>query len=59
MVKKQAVALYKSQAALAAALGITKQAVSMWPDDQPIPEKHALRLRYELKPKSFQRQRAA
>ena len=35
---------------LAKALGISKQAVSGWPDDAPIPEKQELRLRYEIIP---------
>ncbi len=51
--KEQAIALYESQSALARALGITKGAVSQWPDGKQIPENHALRLRYELKPEEF------
>jgi len=43
---------------LAAALGITKQAVSSWDPDKPIPKVHELVLRYEILP-SRQSQRAA
>lgn len=50
--KRQAVAAYKTQTALAQALGISKSAVSQWPDG-PIPELHALKLRYQLKPDQF------
>ena len=39
----------KSQ--VAAALNISRQAVSRWPLHDPIPEKHELRLRHELLPK--------
>ena len=33
-----------TQAALARELGISRQAVSQWPDRQPIPQKHAMHL---------------
>jgi len=36
------------KAQLAVALGISRQAVSRWELDEPIPEKHALRLKHEL-----------
>ena len=36
----------KSQ--LAEALGISRQAISRWPMDQAIPEKHELKLRHEV-----------
>ena len=51
--KKQAINLFGSAKALYEALGISKQAVSQWPDDKPIPEDKALRIRYELKPEAF------
>ena len=38
---------------LARALNITPSAVYQWRDGEPIPDAHALRLRYELKPKVF------
>lgn len=38
---------------LADALKITKQAVSRWPEDQPIPEKQELKIRHELLPEVF------
>lgn len=41
--------------ALANALGITRSAVYLWRDDAPIPERQALRLRYELRPNVFGR----
>ena len=51
--KRDAVAAYRTQQALADALGISRTAVSMWADDKPIPREHALALRYELKPDLF------
>ncbi len=50
--KKEAIALFSSAKELAEALGISKSAVSQWPDGQ-IPDKHDLRIRYELKPEHF------
>ena len=50
--KKEAIALFSSAKELAKALGISKSAVSQWPDG-PIPDKHDLRIRYELKPEHF------
>jgi DNA-binding transcriptional regulator YdaS (Cro superfamily) len=51
--KKDAIAAYGTQQALADALGISRTAVTMWSDDKPIPAEHDLRLRYELKPDVF------
>src|SRR5690606_6913604 len=52
--KSQAIELYGSVKALQAALGLkTHSAIYMWPDGEPIPENHALRLRYQLKPEAF------
>lgn len=52
--KEQAIALYGSVKALQAALGLkTHSAIYMWPDGQPIPDAHALRLRYQLRPEAF------
>lgn len=51
--KRDAIAAYGSPTALAEALGISRPAVVMWPDNRPIPQRHALRLRYELKPDVF------
>lgn len=51
--KHEAIALFSSAKALAKALGISKSAVSQWPDG-PIPERHDLRIRYELRPEHFQ-----
>lgn len=57
--KEQAVAVYGgNQAALAKALGITRQAVNAWPSG-PIDERHALKLRFVLKPEVFGDQPAA
>lgn len=51
--KAEAVAAYGgSQAELARALGISRQAVGKWPDG-PIKEGWALKLRYELRPDVF------
>jgi len=38
------------KAALARSLGITKQAVSRWDPDKPIPEGQALKLKCEILP---------
>ena len=51
--RAQAVAVYGTQKALANALGISPQAVSLWKEDAPIPQGHALRLKYELNPEAF------
>lgn len=52
--KEQAIALFDSRKALQQALGLkTHSAISMWPDGEPIPSEHALRIRYELKPEAF------
>lgn len=53
--KETAVSLYKTQAGLARALGINRQAVHQWPEGKPIPELHALRLRFLLKPEAFKK----
>ena len=50
--KQEAIALFSTAKALATALGISKAAVSQWPEG-PIPENHDLRIRYELKPERF------
>lgn len=54
ILKEEAIALFGSQAALARALDISPAAVSQYRDGEPIPEKQALRLRYEIKPEAFQ-----
>jgi DNA-binding transcriptional regulator YdaS (Cro superfamily) len=51
--KTKAVKLYGNKAKLADALGISRQAVGQWPAG-PIPQKHALRIYYELMPEAFQ-----
>jgi len=51
ILKEQAVAMFGSASALARALGIKPQAVSQWAAGEPIPERHQLRLRYEVLPK--------
>lgn len=51
--KEAAVALFGSQNKLAAALNLTPQAITHWPAGQPIPQAHAYRIRYELKPECF------
>jgi len=55
--KQEAIALFHSAKALAGALGISKAAVSQWPE-AAIPENHDLRIRYELKPEHFRREAA-
>lgn len=52
--KEQAIRLFGSVKSLQTALGLkTHSAIYMWPDGEPIPENHALRIRYQLKPEAF------
>lgn len=52
--KEEAIAAYDGNASdLARDLKITPQAVYQWVDDEPIPEVHQLKLKYELKPAYF------
>lgn len=51
--KERAVSAFGSQTKLAEALGISKAAVSKWPPGEPIPQKQALRLYYQIKPEAF------
>lgn len=54
ILKEEAIAAYAGVGAeLARALNITPSAVYQWEDGAPIPDNHALRLRYELKPEVF------
>ena len=55
MKKQEAVDIFGSQNKLAKALGLTRQAVGRWDWENPIPAKHALRIRYELKPELFEK----
>ena len=41
-------------AELARILKISRSAISQWPDDEPVPERQELRLRYELRPEAFE-----
>jgi hypothetical protein len=50
--KKDAIGMFRNKNRLAKALGITRQAVEKWPDG-PIPEKQALKIRYQLRPELF------
>lgn len=55
--KEQAIRLFGSVKALQTALGLkTHSAIYMWPDGEPIPENHALRIRYQLRPNDFDAQ---
>lgn len=51
--KDEAIALFGSRRELADALGISIQAVGQWDDDE-IPEKQAMKIRYVLKPEAFE-----
>jgi predicted transcriptional regulator len=51
--KDQAVGMFLSVAKLAEALGITRQAIYLWPDGKNIPERYALKIRYQLRPELF------
>jgi hypothetical protein len=54
VLKEAAIAAYNGNgAALARALEVTAAAVYQWPSNKPIPERHALRLRYQLKRNRF------
>lgn len=54
MTKSELLALLSMrQSQLARLLGVSRSAVAQWPDDEPIPEKQELRLRYELRPELF------
>lgn len=54
LTKEQAIELFGSVKELQAALGLkTHSAIYMWQDGQPIPDNHALRIRYELRPDAF------
>lgn len=50
MTAREALSHFKNKVALADALGVSKQAVSKWPLDEPIPEKHELKLKHEIIP---------
>lgn len=51
--KRQLLSVYKTSVAIADLFGITKQAVSRWDIDSPIPELQYKRLRYEIAPDLF------
>lgn len=54
ILKEEAVAMFGHNASeLARALRVSKQTVSGFPPGKPIPERHALRIRYQLKPDLF------
>lgn len=58
--KAEALAAYDNNGAeLGRALGITRQAVYAWPPEGPIPQEHALKLRFLLKPEVFNSQNQA
>lgn len=52
---ERAIELFGTPLALAEALGIERSNVYMWESGKPIPDKHALRIRYELKPEAFKK----
>ncbi len=53
--KAEAIGMFRNKAQLARALGITRQAIDRWPDDKPIPEKHALKIRFVLRPELWEK----
>lgn len=54
LTKPQAIALFGSAKALQEALGLKSHAaISMWPKDRGIPKVHELKIRFLLKPESF------
>jgi DNA-binding XRE family transcriptional regulator len=57
--KEQAIGMYRDKYKLAEALGITRQAIDFWPEGKPIPEVHALKIRYVLRPELFESNKRA
>lgn len=54
LLKHDAIALFESVDELRKALGLkTRHAIYMWPDNEPIPEPHELKIRFVLKPEAF------
>jgi len=53
--KEQAIGMFLTVAKLAEALGITRQAIYLWPDGENIPEGYALKIRYQLRPELFEK----
>lgn len=54
MLKSEAIAVFGSPEKLRVALGLkSRHAIYMWSDDEPIPEVHDLKIRYELRPDLF------
>jgi len=51
--RRRAVEVYGGVSKLAEALGISRAAIYLWPEDDPIPELQALKLKYELRPDVF------
>lgn len=52
--KTEAIGMFRNKAHLAKALGLTRQAIDRWADDKPIPQKHALAIRFILRPELFE-----
>lgn len=53
MTKAEALQRFKNASQMAKALGITRSAVSQWPDDADIPREHELTILYVLKSEDF------
>lgn len=53
MTKSEAIALFKNASDLAAQLGISRSAVSQWPESAAIPREHELAIRFVLRPDAF------
>ena len=54
IIKEDAVKLFRNKNRLALALGISRQAVEKWPDGEPIPERHSLKIRFILRPELWE-----
>ncbi len=52
--KAMALREYRSASELAEALDLTKGRISQLEDDDPLPQQHALLLKFVLKPEAFQ-----
>ena len=54
LTKQGAIQLFDNRAQLARALGITRGAVTNWPEDKPIPINRELQLRLYICPEKFE-----
>lgn len=53
MLKSDALSLFRNASDMASNLGVTRSAVSQWPNNGHIPEAAYLKIRYVLHPQAF------